>query len=130
MTLDEGDDVTCTITNNDVAPTLTLVKSVTNDDGGNAGADDFGISIGADPGHLAAWPRRLRPTPPYAIDEVGLTGYTFTSITGDAKCPARAWAAPSTLDEGDDVTCTITNDDVAPDAHADQGRDQRQRRHG
>jgi hypothetical protein len=46
----------------------------------------------------------------YAIDETQLPGYTFVSITGDAKCPA-ALAGTITLDEGDDITCTITNDD-------------------
>ena len=49
----------------------------------------------------------------YAIDETLLDGYTFTSITGDTKCPA-ALGGTLTLDEGDDITCTITNDDVAP----------------
>ena len=92
MTLDEGDDVTCTITNDDVAPTLTLVKSVTNDNGGNAGADDFGISIGATP-VTSGVAQTLAANTTYAIDEVGLTGYTFTSITGDASV-LRSWAAP------------------------------------
>ena len=57
---------------------------------------------------------------PYAIDETQLTGYTFVSITGDPKCP-RSWAARITLDEGDDITCTITNDDTAPKLTLDQG---------
>ena len=48
-----------------------------------------------------------------ALDETQLTGYTFVSITGDAKCPA-VLGGTVTLDEGDDITCTITNDDVAP----------------
>ena len=40
VTLGAGDRVTCTINNDDVAPTLKLVKTVTNNDGGDAVADD------------------------------------------------------------------------------------------
>ena len=36
-----GESKTCTITNDDVAPTLKLVKYVTKDDGGTAVADDW-----------------------------------------------------------------------------------------
>jgi hypothetical protein len=36
ITLANGDNATCTITNNDDAPKLTLVKTVTNDNGGSA----------------------------------------------------------------------------------------------
>ena len=42
VTLTEGEtNVTCAITNDDIAPTLKLVKSVINDNGGNAVADDW-----------------------------------------------------------------------------------------
>ena len=34
ITLLPGDDKTCTITNDDIAPKLTLVKTVVNDNGG------------------------------------------------------------------------------------------------
>jgi hypothetical protein len=39
LTLVNGDDVTCTITNTDEAATLALTKIVTNDDGGMGIAD-------------------------------------------------------------------------------------------
>ena len=39
-TLNEGQNAVCTITNDDVAPTLKLVKNVLNNNGGNAVADD------------------------------------------------------------------------------------------
>lgn len=109
LTLEDGDFALCTFTNDDVAPTLTLIKSVINDDGGDAEPDDFGITVGGTPVTSGA-------SNPYdantalAIDEAGLAGYSFVSITGDAKCPANL-GGTVTLDEGEDVTCTITNDD-------------------
>ena len=52
ITLAEGETgVICTITNDDVAPTLKLVKEVINLDGGDAGPDDWtltAISTGGD----------------------------------------------------------------------------------
>jgi hypothetical protein len=113
LTLSEGQTgVTCTITNDDVAPKLTLVKDPTNDDGGNALPDDFLLTIGGTPA-TSGTEYTLSANTPYAINETQLPGYTFVSITGDPKCPA-ALGGTITLDEGDDITCTITNDDVAP----------------
>ena len=37
-------EVTCTIVNTDDTPTLTLVKTVTNDDGGTVMADDYDLT--------------------------------------------------------------------------------------
>lgn len=45
---------------------------------------------------------------PYAINETSVDGYTFVSITGDKRCPANLGVTIS-LNEGDNVTCTITN---------------------
>ena len=45
-----------------------------------------------------------------AINETQLSGYHFVSITGDARCPA-VLGGTITLVPGDDITCTITNDD-------------------
>ena len=113
VTLDEGETgVTCTITNDDVAPTLTLIKTVINDNGGNAQPDDFNLTIG---GNLATsgTAYTLDANTAYAINETLLPGYTFVEITGDAECPA-VLGGTVTLDEGQNVTCAITNDDVAP----------------
>jgi uncharacterized repeat protein (TIGR01451 family) len=109
VNLDEGDDVTCTITNNDIAPKLTLVKDPTNDNGGNALPDDFKLTIGGDVA-ISGTPYTLESNTAYSIDETMVDGYEFVSITGD-KCPS-ALGETITLDEGDDVTCTITNNDV------------------
>src|SRR5690606_1273272 len=39
-----GDTVTCTITNNDIAPQLKLVKVVVNDNGGTSLANDWDLT--------------------------------------------------------------------------------------
>ncbi len=116
VTVEPGDDITCTITNDDIAPSLTLVKEVVNDDGGNALPDDFGLTIGG----AAATSGTASPVDantPYVLTEGGLTGYSFVSIgaaAGDsAKCPALL-DGTITLDEGESATCTIVNDDIAP----------------
>jgi len=112
ITLQPGDDKTCYITNNDVAPTLTLIKNVVKDNGGTAGANDFGLTIGGtsvDSGET----KTVNANTPIAINEAGLAGYQFVSITGDAKCPSIL-GGTVTLNEGDNVTCTITNDDISP----------------
>ncbi|MDF1520865.1 MAG: hypothetical protein P1P73_10340, partial [Brevefilum sp.] len=104
ITLDEGDDITCTITNDDVAPKLTLIKTVV---GGTALPDDFLLTIGG----LAATsgtPYEKMAGVAYAIDETDLEFYVFGEITGDPKCPA-VLGGTVTMDVGDDITCTITN---------------------
>ena len=49
MTVPLGGNVTCTINNDDQPATLTLVKTVTNDNGGTAGAD--GVDAGCGRAH-------------------------------------------------------------------------------
>ena len=69
VTLAVGDDVTCTITNDDVAPKLTLKKHVVNNDGGTSAASDWSMHVkGGDPiadvaGSPADGTETGRPTP-------------------------------------------------------------------
>jgi len=112
VTLNEGEDVTCTITNDDIAPQLTIVKDPTNDNGGNALPDNFLLTVGGN-GVLSGVKNTYQANTPLALNETQLAGYTFVSITGDAKCPS-VLGGTITLDEGDDITCTVTNNDVAP----------------
>ncbi len=112
ITLQPGDDKTCTITNDDVAPTLTLVKVVIKNNGGTAGVNDFGLTIGG-AATTSGTAKTVTSNTPIALNELGLAGYSFVSLTGDAKCPA-VLGGTVTLDEGENVTCTITNDDIAP----------------
>lgn len=105
-----GDNVVCSITNDDVAPTITLIKNVVNDNGGQAGVNSFGLTTGGTPvtsGQILA----VSANTPIVLNETGLTGYSFVSITGDS-CP-QTLGGTVTLNEGQNVTCTITNDDQA-----------------
>ena len=104
--------IVCTITNNDIPPSLTLVKVVVTDDGGTAVATDWTLTAGG-------------PTP---ISGAGGTtsGATFSagsydlSESGPTGYSASAWVCEGTgtqsgasiaLDLGESATCTITNDD-------------------
>ena len=111
-----GGSATCTITNNDNAPSLTLVKAVTNDNGGTLSADDWTLSASG-------------PTP-ISGDGTVTSGASFDvgsydlSESGPANYTASAWQCTGTgtqddgdsvtLDLGESLTCTITNDDDAP----------------
>ena len=99
-----GESVSCTLTNSDIAPKLTLIKTVV---GGTALPDDFLLTIGG----LAATsgtPYEKMAGVAYAIDETDLTDYVFGGISGDTSCPSDL-GGTVTLAVGDDVTCTITN---------------------
>src|SRR5262249_33723853 len=112
ITLVVGDDITCTITNQDIAPKLTLIKNPTNTVGGTAKPDDFKLTEGRS-AVLSGAKNWFKANLALAINETQLSGYQFVSITGDAKCPA-ALGGTITLALGDDVTCTITNQDIGP----------------
>jgi invasion protein IalB len=107
VTLEEGDNKTCTITNDDIAPTLTLEKTVVNNDGGMADEDDFQAYID---GSTVDWdaPQTL-DAGPYTVSEAGEFGYAAGDWGGDCDANGNV-----TLEPGDNKTCTITNDDIAP----------------
>ena len=104
-----GQEKTCTVENSDGPATLTLIKEVVNDNGGKAGPDDFGLSIGGDP--VDSGETKTLSAGSYAIDEEGLAGYAFVKITGDEACPSSLGGEVE-LGLGDDVECTIVNDDI------------------
>jgi len=113
VTLNPGDNKTCTITNNDLSANITLIKSVINDNGGTATANSaWGLRIDGNivPNNTSV---AVSANTPHTINEDGRAGYAFQSITGNAKCPA-VLGGTATLDEGESITCTITNNDTAP----------------
>jgi uncharacterized repeat protein (TIGR01451 family) len=116
VTVRLGQSVTCTITNDDVAPTLTLVKQVVNDDGGTAVATDWTLTAsGPTPGVSG-------PTGDPAVTEAPVApGAYDLSEAGPNSYAASAWSCEGgsltgstvTLAVGDHATCTIVNDDEA-----------------
>ncbi len=111
LTLGLNENVVCTITNSDIAPTITLIKSVDHNHGGNASVNDFGLTIGGT-SVTSGQKLSVNSNTPIIINETGLSGYQFISITGDG-CPSNL-GDTVTLNEGQDLVCTITNDDIQP----------------
>lgn len=115
ITLADGDDAECTITNDDIAgappptptATLTVTKTVINDDGGTLLVSDFPLFIDA-----------LSVLSGIATTTLSPGAYTV-SETGDADYDASDWGGDCAVDgsitlaDGDDAECTITNNDIA-----------------
>jgi uncharacterized repeat protein (TIGR01451 family) len=112
-TITNGESKTCTITNDDVQPTLTVVKLVDNTAGGSATSSDFIMQVtggstsitdfpGSDTGsvlHVNAGT--------YTVGEVAVTDYTPSFV----NCTVQGVV---TLHIGDTTTCTVTNVYVKP----------------
>jgi CSLREA domain-containing protein len=111
----EGGANTCTVTADDAAPTLKVITTVRNDNGGTKQPGDFSAHVrqgGADapnspqPGTAAGTTYTLSAGS-YAVAADGVTGYA-SSIAGDCAADGSV-----TLQLGQAKTCTITEDDVA-----------------
>jgi fimbrial isopeptide formation D2 family protein len=100
----DASDIVCTITNARNTGTLTVTKVVKNENGGTAGCNAFGFKVngGAMIGFEADCTNVLTlPTGSYSVTEPAVNGYD----TSYANCSNVAVA------EGQNATCTITNDD-------------------
>ena len=77
ITLVEGQTgITCTITNDDIAPILTVVKIPTNDSGFTAVADDFNLTVGGEL-VVSSVPNPYLANTALAINETLVAGYRF-----------------------------------------------------
>jgi hypothetical protein len=114
VTLDPGQAVICTITNTDIAPGLIVVKEVINDDGGDAEPGDFQLRVN---GTAVAQGETFAVAAnfPQTLAEDAVAGYEMVGISCVETGSAIAVPHPVSLDEGQSVTCTITNDDIAPE---------------
>jgi predicted ribosomally synthesized peptide with SipW-like signal peptide len=105
-----GATSTCTITNDDIQPNITLHKVATGTPP-LAPAVSFQMKVdgGSVPQNTSIG---VTANSPHTIDEVQLSGYSFLSMTGTSNygksCPA-VLGGLITLDEGEAITCTITN---------------------
>jgi len=121
LVLAEGADVTCEIVNNDIAPTLTLTKTVTNDDGGSLTAADFDISIDGT-AVTSGVAESVIANADIDISELEINGYTAgtwscsdaNSQTTGLPTAGVATATTVNLASGSDVNCVIVNDDISP----------------
>ncbi|MBF0689050.1 MAG: VWA domain-containing protein [Cellulomonas sp.] len=118
VTLTNGADVTCTITNTAQPSTLTLVKQVVNDAGGTATVADWTLTATGPTAGLSGVTGAPAVTGAavaigsYALTESGPAGYAagdWTCATDEAAVPVADGAV--TIELGQDVTCTIVNAD-------------------
>ena len=118
-----AENIDCTITNDDVAPGLTVVKALTTNDGGNEVVSDFPLQVnGATVASGASIAYQANVD--LAITETQKTGYVASNIhcvSSDPSSTNNIDVAPTgtplatvTLSAGESVVCTITNDDIAP----------------
>ena len=107
ITLALDQDATCTITNDDISPTLTVIKTVINDNGGLADPDDFNLTV--DGGAVLSGATNDFPAGDHNAAETNLPGYSAGTWGGDCAADGSITLA---LDQ--DATCTITNDDISP----------------
>ncbi len=103
ITLAPGDSKSCTITNNDIAPSITLIKNVV---GGPAVPVQFTMRIDGNvvPQNTSV---PVSANSVHVLSEDAFPGYTFTNVVGTG-CPATI-PGNVTLNEGQAITCTITN---------------------
>ncbi len=105
ITLGLGDEITCTFFNDDNEPGLTLIKQVTNDNGGTAVAGDWTLTA-------AGYDSQDPEAGTYDLSESGPDGYSLTSLTCSNTADDQVTSV--TIDLGEQVTCTFVNDDIAP----------------
>lgn len=107
VSLKVGEEKTCTITNDDIAAKLTLLKTVKNDDGGTATINDFTPSVD---GTTKSWSTPITlDAGNHSVSESSLSGYEASAWGGACSADGKI-----TLKLGESKTCTITNDDIAP----------------
>ena len=108
ITLELGDTATCTVINDDISPTLTVVKTIINDNGGAIFNENaFGLNV--DGNAVSHNQSNDFNVGTYTVSEIGLGGY----LAGDwgGSCDANGVV---TLSLGQNAVCTIINDDIAP----------------
>ena len=115
-----AENVSCTITNDDVRPGLTVVKNVVNDNGGNAVVGDFVLQVNGSQ-VISGEPKLYGAGTPLVVSEVQVTGYVATGtvcvsdlVESNNSVTLPGGTATITLTPGEAVLCTITNDDQAP----------------
>ena len=105
LVIPNGGTATCTITNNDIQPKLTVTKVVTNDNGGTKVIADFPLFVDAT--SVTSGAQNGFDADTYIVSETQQTGYAAT-ISGD--CDPTTGSV--TLSVGDVKSCTITNNDI------------------
>ncbi|MGH9910346.1 MAG: hypothetical protein ACRD32_06865, partial [Nitrososphaerales archaeon] len=104
VTLASGESKTCTITNNDISPTLTVIKKIINDNGGNATLSSF-TPLQVNSTEITNGTTTSFNAGTYFVTETNADGY---GATFSGSCDS---AGKVILASGDVKICTITNND-------------------
>ncbi|MBY4678276.1 prealbumin-like fold domain-containing protein [Marinobacterium arenosum] len=118
INVDEDEIVVCRFINT-IAPKLTLAKIVTNDNGGTAQVGDFdlhvsgGVYNGTEVFKNGDMPA-VEAGVSYSVSETLVAGYSQTGLSCVDDNSLLPVSHPVTLDFGQAVTCTISNDDDEP----------------
>jgi len=119
ITLANGQNAVCTITNDDIAPRLTLVAQVINDNGGSAVPGDVGLSATgptpiSGPSGSARVTNAAVNAGSYTLDVTAPPNYE----AGDYSCMINGGAPVAgnsiTLSLADIAVCTVTVEDMNP----------------
>ncbi|MFL5963930.1 MAG: hypothetical protein ACJ757_13670 [Gaiellaceae bacterium] len=127
ITVANGATETCIITNDDVAPTLTLVKTVTNDNGGSALASAWTLTAAGETDGFSGTGTQnegANQATNGPNDVMGGVTYTLSESGGPSGYAAGSWSCTGAeiggeghnevaLAVGDAATCTIDNNDIA-----------------
>lgn len=105
ITLAMDEIATCTITNDDIAPTLKVVKTIINDHGGLI-EDPDAFVLRVDGNIVLHNVRNTFDAGNYMVSEDGLPDYIAGNWGGDCNLNGSI-----NLSLGQNATCTITNDD-------------------
>ena len=108
VAIPNGGTATCIVTNDDIAPELTIIKHVVTDDGGTAVASEFTMNVSGTKVSDDSFPG----------DETGITvtldagAYSVTESGGPAGyTESDSEDCSGSIAIGETKTCTITNDD-------------------
>ena len=105
---------TCTITNDDAAATLIVIKTVIIDDGGTAEAGDFTMNVTGTDVSDPSFPGAESPGTTVTLDA---GSYSVTETAGPNGVGYTGTFSPDcsgTIANGQTKTCTVTNDDPTP----------------
>ena len=108
--------MTCTITNDDQPGTLTVIKHVINDNGGDADRGQFTMNV--DGTNVAPSDTFAGAESPGTTVTLNAGPYSGDRDGSDAVTPRRSRrAARASIANGESKTCTITNDDQPVTLH-------------
>jgi hypothetical protein len=99
----------CTITNDDIAPQLTVIKHVINDNGGTAVAGQWTMNVAATNPSASSFPGVESPGTTITLNAGSFNVTESPGPTGYAQISAVGCSG--TIAIGESMTCTITNDD-------------------